>query len=74
MELDLCTGSQVIFTISREQIVSLRAVSVLKITKPVSANNSIENMFRFCNIMFRLAAFLFLLGGGKLKYVKGLCC
>lgn len=45
-------------------------VSVLKITEPVSANDSIENMFRFYNIMFRPAAFLFLLGGRKLKCVK----
>lgn len=72
MELDLCTGSQVIFITSREQIVSELLVSVLKITKPVSANNSIENMFRFCNIMF--SSFLFLLEGGNIKYVKGLCC
>ena len=72
MELDLCTGPQVIFITSREQIVSELLVSVLKITKPVSANNSIENMFRFCNIMF--SSFLFLLEGGNIKYVKGLCC
>jgi len=72
MELDLCTGSQVIFITSREQIVSELLVSVLKITKPVSANNSIENMFRFCNIMF--SSFLFLLEVGNIKYVKGLCC
>lgn len=45
------------------QIFSEMLINEPKITQKVSANNSIENMFGFYNLMFKPAAFTFLLGG-----------
>lgn len=53
------------------QIFSETLINVPKITQIVSANNSIENMFGFFNLMFKLAAFVFLLGEKRLKCVRG---